>query len=310
MLDKILDKNQDLGFGTTVSQQSRARLLNRDGSFNVTRTGLPFAKFLNTYHTLIAMHWGIFHITLIVAYLGINLLFAALYMLAGHEALSGIHSVSLPGRFLEIFFFSVQTFTTVGYGHITPVTTLANLIATAESFAGLLGFALATGLLFARFSRPTAEILFSENALVSPYKGITGLMFRISNARRNQLVDLSVRLILSRFEVDAHGNRKRQFHNLELERDQVAFFPLTWTIVHPINETSPLQGLNATDVAESEAEVLILLSAFDETFSTTVHTRSSYQWDEIVWGKKFVNLFELGKNGEMSVDVRKLGDWE
>ena len=307
---KMIVDNQDLGFGSKVSQQSRQRFLNRDGSFNVVRKGMPIGSSLNAYHNLIEMPWWKFHLALIAIYLGINFFFAVLYFLAGADALAGVGAGSPGARFIEVFFFSVQTFTTLGYGSISPTTLLANIFTTMESFTGLLGFALATGLLFARFSRPTAEIIFSENALISPYQDITGLMFRITNARRNQLVDLNVRVILGRLEKEANGEMKRRFHNLELERKYVAFFPLTWTIVHPIDEKSPLNGISKEEFDKSDAEILILLSAFDETFSTTVHTRSSYKPEEIIWGKKFVPLLETEKTGHLSVDVRKLGEWE
>jgi len=208
---------------------------------------------------------------------------------------------------LETFFFSVQTFATIGYGGMHPVGLAANLLVTLESLVGLLGFALATGILFSRFSQPTAKILFSRNAIIAPYRGITAFEFRIANARSNELIQVEARVMLSRLKPD--GNR--DFIPLKLEREKVVFFPLAWTIVHPIDEESPLWGLTQEDLTASQAEVLVLLSGIDETFSQTVHTRSSYRADEIVCGARFANLFNPPtSDGVLSVDVSRLDQIE
>jgi inward rectifier potassium channel len=171
---------------------------------------------------------------------------------------------------------------------------------------GLLGFALATGLLFARFSRPTAKIIFSERAVVAPYRGITAFEFRIANARRNQLIEVEAKVLFARFE-DSDGNSIRRFYTLALERNKVVFFPLSWTIVHPIDEASPLFGLTAADLTATNAEFLVLLTGIDETFSQTVHARSSYQADEVIWNAKFSSIFKKGGKGNtLSIDVRRL----
>lgn len=295
---------RDLGFGAVVTQSSKRRLLNRNGTFNVERKNLPFIASINPYHSLIAMSWTKFFTLISLFYLLANLIFATAFYLCGPEALSGPVDDSI-NRFAQCFFFSVQTFATIGYGHISPRGMFANIIVTGESLFGLLSFALATGMLFARFSRPSARIIFSEKALIAPYRNITSFQFRITNARNNQLIELQANILFSRFE-DRQGQRIRNFYSLPLEREKVVFFPLSWTIVHPIDEQSPLYGLTAEDLRNTDAEFLVLLTAIDETFSQTVHTRSSYKFDELTWNARFINIFNNLDNGKISIDTSRL----
>jgi inward rectifier potassium channel len=301
------DPGRDLGFGSVVTRESRRRLLNQDGSFNVVREGLsPFTS-LSLYHTLLTTSWPRFLGLTALSYLLANALFALGYMACGPEALGGLRSDTPQGRFVEEFFFSIQTFATIGYGVVYPRSLAANLLMAAESLVGLLGFALATGILFARFARPTARILFSRRALIAPYQGITAFEFRIANARSSQLIDVAVRVQLTRLRPDG----RRDFLPLVLERSQVVFFPLAWTIVHPIDETSPLWGLTERDFLEQDMEFLILLTGTDETFAQVVHTRSSYKAEEVVWGARFVNLFNpTTPDGVLSIDIGRLHDYE
>ncbi len=302
------DPNRDLGFGSVVARESRQRLLNRNGSFNVVREGLkPFAS-LSLYHDLLSMSWSHFLGLIILFYLGINGVFAAAFLLCGPGALNGAQAVTLGGRYLDCFFFSVQTFATIGYGSMTPKSLPANFLVILESLVGLLGFALATGILFARFSRPTAQILFSEKAIIAPYKDHTSFQFRIANARSNQIIELNAKVLLSWFKPGSHI---RDFFPLRLEREKVVFFPLSWTIVHPIDEDSPLWGVTEHELTSCNAEFLILLTGIDETFSQTVHTRSSYQGNEVIWGARFANLFNPPTpEGVLSIDVSRLNDVE
>ncbi len=301
---------QDLGFGSIVTQESRIRFLNRDGSFNVKRRGLGFISSLSLYHALLTMPWWKFLSLVTIGYLLTNTLFAFLYLVSGSDAIVGPNVTVGDHGFLRAFFFSVQTFATIGYGHISPSGIMANVLVTIESLFGLLGFALATGVMFARFSRPTARILFSIRALIMPYRDITAFAFRIANQRSNQLIEMEATVMLSRFEMEG-GRRVRRFHTLELERSQVALFPLTWTIVHPIDENSPLYGFSKRELDESDVEFIILLSGFDETFSQTVHTRSSYKGDEVIWGAKFRSVFEeQTDHGELAVDVSRINDYD
>lgn len=300
------EETRDLGFGSVVSRESRLRLLNRDGTFNVARTGLNFWSSLNLYHSLLTISWWKFYALVTLFYLLLNAVFALAFMLCGADALQGAASDTFGSGFLRAFFFSVQTFSTIGYGQVTPVGFAANALVTLEALVGLLAVALATGMLFARFSRPTAKIIFSKAAVIAPYRGITAFEFRITNGRSNQIIEMLARVIFTRFE-EVEGRRTRRYYNLTLERDKVAFLPLSWTIVHPIDEASPLQGLTDKNLRDWDAEFLVLLTGIDETFSQTVHTRSSYKADEIVWNAKFTNLFSREADDQMmTVDVRRL----
>jgi inward rectifier potassium channel len=207
---------------------------------------------------------------------------------------------------LRGFFFSVQTFATIGYGTIHPVGVTPNLLVTIESYYSMVVTALITGIIFARFARPTARIHFSRIAVVAPYRDINGFMFRLVNGRSNQLIEVEAKVMFTRF-VEENGSVTRRFDLLELERKTVAFFPLAWTIVHPINEKSPLYGLTIEDLKKSDTEFLVLLTATDETFAQVVHTRSSYKPAEIRFGYKFVNMYNSATNGEaISINIKKL----
>lgn len=302
-------RDRDLGFGAVVGRESRQRLLNADGSFNVSRSGLGVLESIAPYQQLLTMSWLSFLGVMGLVYLVFNLLFAAAYVLCGADALIGADAHALGGLLGRAFFFSVQTFATIGYGQIAPNGLGPNLIITVEALVGLMFQALATGLLFARFSRPTASILFSRSALIAPYNGGLSLQFRIANRRKNQIIQLESQVLLSLMERDAAGERVRRYYALPLERNKVTFFPLSWTIVHPITEASPLSGRTAAELADVEAEILVLLSGIDDTFAQTVHARSSYRADEIVWHARFVSMFERG-GSRLRVDISKLHAFE
>jgi inward rectifier potassium channel len=305
------DVNADLGFGAIVVRESRRRLLNRDGTFNVKRGGLRFWESLSAYHYLLTISWTKFFAFVVAAYLLTNGLFAGIYLMAGPHALAGTHATSEAGRFAATFFFSVHTLATIGYGSMTPASLAANIIVTFETLIGLVGVAVVTGISFARFSRPGARILFSRSALIAPYRGGRAFMFRIVNQRSNQLVEVAAKVLLSRRKRDGTSSLDREFVSLELERERVEFFPLAWTIVHPIDERSPLFDWTEEDLEECDAEFLILLNGFDETFSQTVHSRSSYKVSEVVWGARFVSMFEpMTGDGVIRVDIRKLDEIE
>ncbi len=300
------DEERDLGFGSVVARESRQRLLNRDGSFSVTRTGLGFWAMINPYHALLTMSWMKFLSLAAGFYLLVNALFACGYLLCGPGALQGPQDGRIHSEFLRAYFFSVQTLATIGYGHISPAGLEANLLVTVESLVGLMGFALVTGMLFARFSRPTAKILFSNTAVIAPYRSITAFEFRIANQRSNQIVELEARVLYSRLEM-SEGRRVRRFYDLNLERQKVIFFPLSWTIVHPIDEASPLSGVTDQDLRASDAEFLILLTGIDETFSQTVHARSSYKPHEVAWNARFADIFKRPeKEGPLTIDVGRI----
>jgi inward rectifier potassium channel len=301
------EEPRDLGFGNTVTGRV-TRLLNRDGTFNVRRLGLPFLETLNLYHWLINMSWFRFNLIVIFSYAFINTFFAGIYYLIGVEHLAGIHGSGEAEKFWDAFFFSAQTLTTVGYGRISPVGYFTSFVAAIESMAGLLGFALATGLLYGRFSRPVARIMMSRHMLVAPYHGISSLQFRVANAHNNQLIDVDVQVVLSKVEMTS-GSPMRKFYVLDLERKTINFLSLSWTIVHPINENSPFYGLSRRDLEDSDAEFMILIKAFDDTFSQTVHARSSYKHQEIIWGARFVPMFTSGKKGKTDLHLNLLDQY-
>ncbi|MEO8576082.1 MAG: ion channel [Gemmatimonadales bacterium] len=294
---------RDLGFGTVVGGANERRLLNRDGSFNPRREGQAFLQRLHLYHIMLTISWRLFFATVVGLYAGVNLLYAIAYLACGPGAIAGQPPSAFGGTFARAFFFSVETLGTIGYGNIFPVGGLINTIVAIESLTGILMLALVTGLFFARFSRPTAAIKFSDRAIVSPYRSNTGFMFRLTNARANQLIELEAKVLFTQM-VDG----SRHYHQLELERKKVVFFPLSWTIVHPIDEESPLWGISEEEMAERDVEFLVLLSGIDETFSQIVHARTSYKPHEIVFGERFVNIYKpVRADGTVSIDVRKLG---
>ena len=306
----LAETERDLGFGEKVSAETRQRFLNRDGTFNVERHGLSRFSPLNFYHFLLTMNWSTFLGLLLLLYFLSNIIFALVYSSLGAESLVDTSEIPTESLFVRAFFFSVQTFATIGYGTIHPIGIIPNLIVTIESYYSLLINALITGLVFARFSRPTAKVIFSETAVVAPYTDISGLMFRIVNNRHSQLIELKAQVLFSRF-AEKDGKPIRRFDLLDLERQRVSFFPLAWTIVHPIDKNSPMFGMTEEDFRNADAEIIIMLSAIDETFSQNVHTRSSYKADEVKFGYKFANLYNEPKNGEpLSIDIRRLSEVE
>lgn len=300
--------NQDLGLGGRLSERSRSRILNHDGTFNVTRNTFgPFHRF-NAYHTLLSMSVGRLLLGVACIYLATNLLFASLYWLCGPGALDGSADSPLT-RFEDCFFFSVQTLATIGYGRLVPVTRIANALVAIEALIGLLGFAILSGLLFARFTRPSAKLAFSSQALISPYAGGWALMFRLANLRKHDLTAAHAVVSLARWVPDARAGRRRRFDQLRLERDAIIFMPLHWVIVHPIDEKSPLHGLTEEELRAADPEVVVLVSGHDETFAQTVHARTSFDAREIVWGARFRDMY-ITDADHVAIDLTRLDDYD
>lgn len=297
------DKFNDLGLDTkSVAQGYRA--LNKDGTFNVRKQNVSFFEQLNIFHSLVSMSWLKFFSVLALGYFCINLLFASLYAIIGTENLTGIHGSTELDQFIEAFFFSAQTITTLGYGQIAPLNLAANIVAATESLLGLLLFALATGLMYGRFSKPYATIKYSSHAVIAPYQNINAFMIRVVNPKNNQLLEVEVTVTLS---LKREASELRDFHLLELERSKVVFFPTMWTIVHPITKESPLFGLSEKEVYSKDVEFIVMIKAFDESFSQTVYSRSSYKAEEIKWGEKFTYLTKREGLGAI-VDVSRIDD--
>ena len=285
-----------------------SRTINSDGSFNVRRVGGRlkdagyFLHFMN-------LRWPAFLVQMPLIYIGVIMVFAALYLAAGIEHLQGAPAGSAFEAVSSAFFFSVQTFTTVGYGHISPASLLASSIAAAEAMCGILSLAVATGLIYARFSRPTAHLAFSENAIFAPFQGGKALMFRVANRRPNVLKDLDVKLLMMTVD-PIDGVMKRHYAQLPLERENVYFLPLAWTVVHPIDEKSPLWDRTARQLDEEQTEFLVLIKAFDDTFSQTVHSQISYTSADLVWNVRFTPAFFVNPQGEFVLDLARLNDYE
>jgi inward rectifier potassium channel len=285
----------DPGFTQRFDGRIR-RIINKDGSFNVRRAGFGLRHW-NGFQFLINAPWPVFLLILFAGYILMNLGFALIYLALGAEHLQGLTGGGTLGHLLDAFYFSAYTFTTVGYGNIIPVGAADNFVAAIEAMIGLMSFAIATGLLYGRFSRPTAQLVFSSHALIAPYRGVTSLQFRMANQRRNMLVDLEARVLLMTV-VNEGGRTQRQYDQLTLERSNIHFLPMTWTVVHPIDETSPLFGKSPEELTQLQAEVMILIRAFDDTFSQMVHARTSYRYDEIISGARFVPAFHVDAEGE------------
>jgi len=283
-----------------------SRAINPDGSFNVSREGTTWRDF-HPYLHLINMGWAAFFATLVAGYTVVNLLFAAAYFALGPDQLQGADAPTAFGRFLNDFFFSSHTLSTVGYGNIAPSGLAANFVSAIEALIGVLGFAVATGLLFGRVSRPSARIGFSRNLLVAPYQDGQSLQFRVVNRRANSLMDLEARVMLMTVE-PRDGQLQRRYDLLKLERTQVMFLALTWTVVHPIDSESPLWGKSPAEIARLQPEVMILIKAYDDTFSQTVLARHSYTFPEFVLGARFAPAFHADPAGEMVLDLPKVSD--
>jgi inward rectifier potassium channel len=262
---------------------------------------------MDFFHELISMSWKKFVLLVVSAYFVTNLIFALLYFFLGTENFGNLRHTTSGRDFLELFFFSAQTLTTVGYGYLYPKSPSAGSIAAIESMFGLLGFALATGVLFARFSRPQARVRFSKHCLISPYEGMTGFMFRVANTTQNELIEVEAKVILVKNNIET---RQREFLPLPLEIDKISFMALSWTIVHPIDPHSPMFKMSREDLIRSDAEFLILLKAMNDTYSQTVYARSSYKGQELVEGAKFKPLERTQRGGKITINLRKLDEFE
>lgn len=302
---------KELGFGNMASPNGQ-RFMNADGTANVRRVGGPVVSISDIFHKLLAMKWSKFFLMILIAYTIANFLFATAYYLCGVQDLGIKPSGNVVRDFMECFFFSTQCFTTIGFGRVNPQGLATNLVASTEGLVGLLSFAIATGLLYGRFSRPRAQLVHSENLLISPYKNTKrGAMFRIASTRKHSLLvdnTISVSFGINVEEVD--GPPRRQFYILDLELDRINFLSLSWTVVHPITPESPLFGKSYEDLQKGRAEFLILFRAMEETNSQIVLERFSYFVDEVVWGAKFVPVIGTSDDGQPVLDMDRLGIWE
>ena len=304
-----LQRDRDLGLSGRIAQSRQSRIMRPDGSMNVVRIGRDFWQSLNLYQHMLTVAWPRFFLYVLIIYVAANLLFAGLYVAAGPDAIQGLAAGDAGSRWQAAVFFSVQTIATIGYGQMTPHGTIANVLVALEALTGLMGFALITGILFARFSRPSALVLRSNVALVAPYQNGTGLMFRIANGRSSQLIDVRATVTYSWMDRSDSGRPLRRFRQLPLERDVVALLPTQWIVVHPIDDRSPLAGKDQQQILDADPEIFVAISAIDETFSQMVHTRFSYADAEIVHGAKFTDLFGTTPDGVVTIDLARLSEF-
>ncbi|MBW3520571.1 MULTISPECIES: ion channel [unclassified Chryseobacterium] len=304
---KIRQENtENSGFGSRAS----GRFINKDGLPNVRRRGVNVLNRLSWYHTMLNLSSFRFITYLVVMYILINLVFACIYYLIGVEHLTGIDKSNPLDEFIDVFFFSSQTFTTVGYGRIAPVGFMASLVATFEAFLGLLTFAIATGLFYGRFSRPRAYLRFSDIAVIAPFQDATALMFRLAPYKNNALTDADVTLSTA-IEINEEGVVKSNFYRLETQLNKINTLALNWTVVHKIDENSPFLGFSADDFKNTNIEIIVHVRAFDEVFSNTVVQRSSYVSNEIIYGAKFVTMYYPDKEKDSTIlDLDKINEYQ
>lgn len=304
-----LKQEENTGFSNN-STSTGGRFINRDGRPNVTKRGVGLLNRYSWYHTLLEMKRSKFLLILLAIYIGVNLVFAGIYYLIGIDHLAGINSGSPLKNFSEVFFFSAQTFTTVGYGRISPVGFAASAVSTFEAFLGLLSFAIATGLFYGRFSRPQAFLRFSDNALISPFRNGMALMFRLVSFKNNALTEVEVKMTMA-ITTEENGKLTDQFFNLPLQLAKIDGLALSWTLVHPITEDSPFSGMSKEDIRNTDIEIMVFVKAFDNVFSNTVVSRTSYISSEIVWGAKFKMMYAPTDDKKKTVlHINQLNDFD
>ena len=293
------------------SNAEGGRLINKDGSYNLRKSGIPLLERLSIYHTMLGLSNFAFIMSVFGIYAVLNILFASIYVFLGPDSLYDLGSnQSMIGRYLTAFFFSSQTLTTVGYGHISPAGLPANIVASIESFIGIMSFALVTGLFFARFSRPKAYIRFSDNMLVAPYKGGRAIMFRLATYKNNQLANAETQ-VTAALHVLVNGKTETQFYPLQLEFSKINSLAISWTVVHPITEDSPFWNFTEQDFKQRRIELMISMWAFDDHFSNTVQQRTSYTKDELVFGARFLPMYNRSEDGKFTrVLLDKLSAYE
>ena len=305
-----LRSEENTGFSERTDDSAGRFFSRNTQSANVIKRGVGILERYSWYHTMLGMSRSKFLLLIFAVYILVNLVFAGIYYLIGIEHLAGVNTGSSLKNFSEVFFFSTQTFTTVGYGRISPVGFATSAVSTFEAFLGLLSFAIATGLFYGRFARPKAFIRFSENAVVAPFKEGTALMFRIAPYKNNSLSEIKAEVTLA-MQVEENGKMTNKFYDLTLQFDELNSLALSWTVVHPIDESSPLYGFTEEDLKNMKLEMLPFIRAFDEVFCNTVMARYSYISREIVWGAKFKMMFHPDSEKSKTVlDLGKLNDFE
>lgn len=301
--------NNDTGFGTNVNSYG-GRFINRDGTFNLKKEGVSFRDRFSLFHSMLNMPLWKFITVIVLFFLSINLVYAGIYMLIGVEGFQNIIATNQWEEFKEIYFFSTETFTTVGYGRVNPVGDGVNMVAAIEAMTGFLSFAVATGLIYGRFAKPKSHIAFSDHALIAPFQDKTALMFRIASYKDNHnLSDAEIKVNIA-MQVTENEKATYKFYELELERNKVDTLMMNWTVVHPIDDRSPLLGLAQEDYKSSDVEVYVQIKGFDDVYATTVIQRTSYTFEEIIFNAKFVTMYRESEDGKTTIlELDKLSSY-
>lgn len=309
-INPYLKTNNDTGFGTSATSYG-GRFINRDGSYNLRKQGLPFLERFSIFHTMLNLSTWKFAVVIVSFFLGINLVYTIVYWWIGAGDFAGILATSKIGQFNELFFFSAQTFTTVGYGRVNPVGTLVNFISSIEAMTGWTSFAIIAGVIYGRFAKPKSHIAFSDYALIAPYQDKMGFMFRIVSYKDNHnLTDAEIKVNVA-LQVHENEDVSYKFYELALERNRVDTLMMNWTVVHPIDENSPLLGMSPEDYKNADVEVYVQVKGFDDVYSTTVIQRTSYIYDEIKFNAKFVSMFHESEDGKTTiVELDKLSKYK
>jgi inward rectifier potassium channel len=296
--------NNDTGFSNT-GVINGARFINRDGSFNLKKTGWPVWNRYSVYYELIRLPFLKFMLVILVSFIVLNFIFAGIYWMLGADQLNGLSATTSWAKFKELFFFSTQTFTTVGYGRINPRGDGANFVASFEAMTGFLSFAIATGLIYGRFARPRAHLAFSDFAVIAPYRDGNALMFRFACFKeQHALSDVAVQVNLAML-IPEDGNVNYKYYELKLERSKIESLPMNWTVVHPIDEHSPLLGLSLEDIVAADVELYVLVRGFNDIYSSTVLQRTSYTHQEMRMNEKFIPMYRETEQGTI-LELHKL----
>jgi inward rectifier potassium channel len=307
VFNKYKRESAEIGFGSKNYNES-VRFLNQDGTVNVKRKVSDKHIGFDLFHWLLGITWFQFIALVFVSYVLTNTLFAVIYYVIGADTFGGANVGSGSEKFYQLFFFSAQTLTTVGYGHVYPNSVLTSTVSSIESMLGLMGFALVTGILYGRFSKPRVDLQYSNEAVIAPYKDITGYMFRVANKKQNELIETECQVILA---INNPETLRRDFHFLDLERSKINLLPLTWTVVHPIDDKSPMHGLTALDLKERDGEFIILIKSITDTYFQTVYSRMSYKATEITWNAKFVPMKQMPhKDGSISINLNDIHSYD
>lgn len=298
----------DSGF-SHIPRAKGARLINKDGSSNVNKLGLSFLQRFSLFHFFISIQWIPFFLTLFLGFVLLNIFFACVYIVIGIDGIGGAEFLYDVSDFMKAFYFSTQALTTVGFGQLHPITDAVSIIAAIESFIGLLAFAMATGLLYGRFSKPKAKLIFSDNVLYAPFNDGNALMLRLANSKESQIIDVVADVFFTYIE-NENGESKRKYFNLPLEISKINILATSWTLVHPLDKDSPIAHFIKEDYLNKEAEILIQLQGFDVTYNQMVNTRTSYKAEELIWGAKFKRIFNSDINGVPTIDLNELSTFE